>query len=818
MNYVSRRPRRIGLFRLNPIRLGLCFRPQLEGLDERVVPATPVIQNVVGTSHLQINDDIGPQSLDGDATPQVLDDGLMSAQTQGIFAEADVGSAASDSGATSSATCSGTFDFYVAPDAGDTIGAPVLYALNPIFDLQGNSSASYSLNGRTDPGYLLTTIGATTTFSYSCSASNSASSSITQASADVRFGPFDDFEPPVITNVPDLSTTVGQPMEMQVPDINYYWVGPTWTVSFDFNGDGKYDYSYTPNANQNIFDPPPLPWSTLAALGMQPSSVPYTYGVKVSEDLGYYGQDYAGMTWSATSTGNLTINPSPMTVTAADNMSTDGTTFGPYLLGVNFNETFTISLSKSLASPKIMGYTTDGGRSLHAASPTKDPYVWTATLNVGQFKAGMQPIEFGAVDKNFNLIASFSGNLDLTMKPDFNLEVAPAGNPAALIGAKDARFVHGPTAAVQFVGSFTNVPSYYDSMLSVNFGGKTYTGAGGSPGGTTATASFGLNAGNLNVGLDQATAKIGNWNLKPSDPTSVNVHVINEPTWLKKGIWQFDSVAGDYIVNNAILPLAPPAKKPQGGQVGWLNSLLSNLTSSNELDAIMNLNAPMNATSAVDWSDSKLHAKAIVLGNTILDQTYATGNLAVGGTIDSWSLNPSNLSMKFASPLDLGTQTLLNKQAAWALSANTKYGHLNIGLSVGLLVQGDVVANAGVLLNTVGNNVQWGPNGTFFSLTSNATANLSLQVGVSAPGGWLTGITSSGSMNLNLGIGGTVNYSGTAGNNPSIASSNFAATLDGSYDYELHGTIVKLGTEFDFYSITDDPKDGPIPKLTLFKF
>jgi hypothetical protein len=824
MNYISRRSRQTGLFRSIRTPDHLRCKPRLEELDARIVPASLVFTNETGTSHVEYADYTGTGSQDGGFERLLIAAGnAAQAQTTAdssdggldLFSDAvTLSGLGSDSAA---ASFSGSFDATVEPESGDVAGSPAILALDDqVAPLDAGSAVSFSVNGQsgsTDPysvgqTYVLTTIGgsANVTFNTSASASGGGSSS-----GEISFFPTGEGysainQPPDILSTPDLRTKNGQALQAINPEYMFS-DGPTYTYSFDFNNDGKIDYVETGNGI--------VPWATLQSLGLTSSDKPYTYSVRIDEDLSYYG--FKG-TWSAQSTGNLYIDHNPtLVVSAADNLETSPS-FGPYLPGVNFNVPFTIQLTDSSTPPWMMGYSTDGGKSLHAATPTKDPYTFTFNLNVGQFKAGDQEIDFGAIDKKFNLIASSTGTLDLTMKPDFNLEVAPLGSPTNLISAKNARFVHGPTAMVEFVGNFSNVPSYYDTMLSVSFGGRSWLAGAGVATMYTDTIPFPMDAGKLNVGVDQANAKIGSWTLKPSDPTSVDVHVINEPNWLKRGNWQFDDVAGDYLIKDATVPLAPPPKNPQGGPIGWLNSVLSGLKTSNELDAIMNLDASMNTSTPVDWSGSQLHAKAVVLGNTILDQTYTTAELAIGGTIDPLSLNPAGLSMKFANPIDLGMQTLLNKQAVWALSANTKYGHLNVGMLVGLFVQGDVIANAGILLNTVNNVVQWGPSGTFFSLNSTATASLTLAVAVNAPGGWLNSITASGAMNLNLNISGTVNYSGTAGNTPTESSSTYLATLQGNYDFQFHGTVTKLLTEFDFYSVTDDSRDGPIPKITLFKF
>ncbi len=67
-------------------------------------------------------------------------------------------------------------------------------------------------------------------------------------------------------------------------------------------------------------------------------------------------------------------------------------------------------------------------------------------------------------------------------------------------------------------------------------------------------------------------------------------------------------------------------------------------------------------------------------------------------------------------------------------------------------------------------------------------------------------------------MSGTADFGGTAGNNPTIVKSTLNAALVGSYNFQIVGTIVKLATEFDFYSVADDPKDGPMPQFRLFKF
>lgn len=490
--------------------------------------------------------------------------------------------------------------------------------------------------------------------------------------------------------------------------------------------------------------------------------------------------------------------------------------FGPYIPGVSFSVPFTMHLDGASVPPYKMGYSLDGGRTAVAAKPTSDPFTWTFNLNVGQLKAGNDGIDFGAIDKSFRYIATQHATLNMTAKPDFKLMVAPGGNPDAKISAGDSRFLKGPSAPVHFVGEFTDVPTYYQSNLSVFFNGK-YWKSPQSTGEKTAKIEFDQDGSKLPIGLDISTARIGQNSLKATNPAENSVLVIQNPGWLKGGAWSFDQTAGHYHIKDAVVSLAPPMKKSLVTPYVWLNPFLKGLDTSNKLEATMDVDAPMNMTEDIDWSGSKLHAAAKVLGVSVWDETWDSGKLLVTGKVDGKTLRPVALGLRLKQPEDLGSETFFDRSATIPLTPHTPKGVLDANLGFGLKVSGDLKASAGVLMTWKNNSVQWDPTGTFVSL--NATIDLSPTVSFSAMavGGWLVEITGGATLNLHFHLDGQVSFKGLVTGLPAVASSTYAAWLNGDYHFNVHGKLFKVLSIFD-YDSSSDPKLGTIKRVNLFKF
>src|SRR5262249_21386758 len=155
------------------------------------------------------------------------------------------------------------------------------------------------------------------------------------------------------------------------------------------------------------------------------------------------------------------------------------------------------------------------------------------------------------------------------------------------------------------------------------------------------------------------------------------------------------------------------------------------------------------------------------------------------GTFDPWTFNPLNVSMKFANPIDLGVQTFLDKQATIPLNVKTAYGTLAVNLAEEIKIQGDLMADAGVMLNWQNKRVECVPSGTYFSLGSVFTITPTVKVTTTT--GWLMNTTSTGDMKLTFTLDGTTNYSGAVTGNPTQFSSNYLASLEGNFDFKIDG-------------------------------
>ncbi len=824
-------------------------RLRLERLDDRIVPANyPIFANLTGVTHAEYSNNSGSDSQDGDFAGVYVHD-----QGNGMIAEAwaqvdpnDPNFLTGDAfvratgdfintSSSASASFNGSFDMVLQAQTGDKVGAKAIIEIEPgsFWRVDPGSTGSYSVNGITNAPYALTTIGGKATVTVSASASASAQypgnglSSTIETRAAFDFGGIGDY--PTVVSAPDIETKAGEAtpnLAWKVPSLrdgyfasDAHGNSPVYSFSFDFNNDGTDDYVFSGTEDQFSRGDYSVPWATLSALGLKPSATPYTYHVRVDEDLGVFG--FTG-SMSDETNGKLFIDDGDpkLVVTSTKNLDApDSAMFGPYIPHVSFSVPFTMHLDGAAVPPYKMGYSLDGGRTAVAAKPTSDPFTWTFNLNVGQLKAGKDGIDFGAIDKSFRYIATQHATLDLTAKPDFTLLVAPAGAPAETIAAGDARFVKGPkapSAPVHFVGEFTDVPTYYQSNLSVFFSGK-YWKSPQSTGDTTAKIEFDQDGSKLPTGLDVSTARIGQNSLKASNPEANSVLVITIPKWLNGGAWTFDQTDGHYHVTDAVVSLAPPVKKSLVTPYAWLNPFLKGLDTSNELEATMDVDAPMDMTEDIDWSGSKLHAAAKVLGVPVWDESWDSGKLLVTGKVDGKTLTPVALGLRLKQPEDLGSKTFFNWSVTIPLTPHTPKGLLHASLSFGLILAGDLKADAGVLMTWKNNSVQWDPTGTFVSL--NATIDLSPTVSFSATavGGWLVEITGGATLNLHFHLDGQVSFKGLVTGLPAVASSNYAAWLNGDYHFDVHGKLFKVLSIFD-YDSSSDPKLGTIKRVDLFKF
>lgn len=501
--------------------------------------------------------------------------------------------------------------------------------------------------------------------------------------------------------------------------------------------------------------------------------------------------------------------------------------FGPYLPGIELSNKFTVN---------IIGENTDAvtlvewsiGQTSGMATQVANSDQWTFTTNMGSYAAGTHDLVVRAFSSSGETLQEYQGEVVHSSTLNFELSVDP-GATDDLIPVEDARFFQGISASLQFEGTIDGLAKFYANKAKIYVGNTavsaTFTNtAAGAP----AKFTFTYNVSSLTsgptgtIGVD---VQFGTKSVTDFGDVKEFLTAVPKPTWLANSSISYNSQTGEYEFHNYRPSLFDySATITKTGQK-WLDNRLKKLDTFARMEAVLNIDAPVQVTQAPTFDASQLIVKAQVLGEKIADATYGSSTLDFGGSLNSKTLDPTDVSIRLQNPALIANQTFLNRQFSFNLVDKLVPGLpewlVSARFEMALKLMSSLTVDAGVELTKVGTTVQYVAAGTFLTLAADPTATATAQLVAKVGGGWLADFIGSATGTATLNLSTTANFSGNIGSVPKLESASLSAKFTFAYRVQIEGTLAKSVRFVSYDSAAPEnggPTDdvfGPYELLTL---
>ncbi|HVK12762.1 MAG TPA: hypothetical protein VM597_28685, partial [Gemmataceae bacterium] len=575
-----------------------------------------------------------------------------------------------------------------------------------------------------------------------------------------------------------------------------------------YNGFGQLEYDWDVNGDGLFGDAtgvnPTLSWAQLVALDIEPGE--YFIQLAASDGRGL----------ESVGDAVLTVEPAAfgMTVTA-DGFDDDARPdfFGPYLPGVDLNVSFAVAVTDPANKVVAVKYSV-AGRPAQAAKPA-GPKKWKFAIGPGGAPAGDYSLTVTAYDRQKWVVGTpFQGTVQLTGRPDFELQVAPQGQGAPA-DVEDVRFLRKIAAPMTFHGTIAGLPSYYKDRLQVRVGDTNVPVQAVASGGDV-TFRFDRGAAGLPAGRTPVTVRVASVPLSKFGDAAEPIVAVAVPDWMKKGLHSFDPATRSYRLEAVEFGGVKKAFAAPKTGVKWVDEKLGG--SSLDVTPVLNVVAPLAAEQDVTFSDSRLRTKAVVLGRPVWSQSYGAAALDIGGTLDRDTLEAEGLYVRLKDDLDLGTVTFLDESISFNLLPHLPSVLAEADLTLALKIEGALSVNGGVQVRSENGKVIWEEAGTFVRMTATATGEATAALNASLLSGFVGEVTGRIALFTTLTVAGEVRFGGATVPKPTTGS--LSAVLTGHYEYQVKGTLAAGAVRVvDINSTTDEEgiEDDRLKPITVLK-
>lgn len=513
---------------------------------------------------------------------------------------------------------------------------------------------------------------------------------------------------------------------------------------------------------------------------------------------------------------NELSNPTPTGRGLARAIQISSDKFGPYLPGVELQNKFTVTVSGDGAAVVDEVSWSVGGEQGFATRVSGTDN-WQFTMDMGEISAGEHDLIVLARDSSGAVLQEHHSKVVHRSALNFELKVDP-GSTDEFINVEEARFFQGVAASLQFEGTIEGLAKFYSSQSKVFIGNTpvpvTFVNtANGAPAKFTFTHNVGtLTPGPLGtIGVDVEFGG-GKRSMTDFGDSKEPLRPVAKPTWLATASVTYNPTSGEYEFHNYRPSLfnyeATIAKTGQK----WLDSKLKKLETYARLEAVLNIDAPLQVAQSPTYDASQLVIRAKVLGEPVTDKTYSSSTLEFGGSLNAETLELTTFGIKLKNPVPIANQTFLDKQFSVNLVDKIAPGLpewlVSARFDLGIKLFSSLTVDAGIELTKVGSTVQYVSSGTYLKLAANPTANLTAGLTAKVGGGWLADFSGSIGGQATIDLSTAATFSGAVGSVPKVQTVSVSAKFTFAYQIKIQGTLAKT-VQFVNYDSAAPENGGP---------